>query len=115
MLGSGDEPDPNSYSRTFLFCYKNACGPKLTAQQLGIAVEHRACNTAAQCSFDICRSIVNEETFFGLQAKFFQAEPVDFRLRLDHVHIRGDQFSVEEFAGGNSGPILMLTDTGVGQ
>ena len=78
-------------------------------------MEHGTGNTAAQGTFDICGCIVNEKTLFRLQAELFKAEPVDFRLRLDHVHIRGDQFSVKEFAGGNSGPIFMLTDAGVGQ
>ena len=114
-MGPGSSPDPNIYYRTFLFCYKNPCGPKLTAQQLGIAVEHRACNTAAQCSFDICRSIVNEETFFGLQAKFFQTQPINFQLRLDNMVICRNQLPVKETAGRNPGPVVMLANTGIGQ
>ena len=38
----------------------------LTAQQLGIAVEHRACNTAAQGTFDIRGRIVNKKTLLRL-------------------------------------------------
>ena len=78
-------------------------------------MEHCSRNTAAQCSFDIGRSIVNEETFFRLQTKFLQTEPVYFRLRLDNMVIGRNQLPVKETAGGNPGPVVMLANTGIGQ
>lgn len=78
-------------SRLFLFCYRNAWGPKLTAQQPGSAMEHGSPNAAAQRSFHIFRSIIHKETFFGHQVKFLQTKTVNIRLRLVDMVISGDQ------------------------
>lgn len=59
-------------------------------------VEDDTVHTNLLCSFYIDGLVVSEDAFLGLEAKLFEQMLVNFRLRLEKMHFRRDNLSIEQ-------------------
>ena len=73
----------------------NAQRLHLPAKFAGIAMEDNTGHTGAFGTFDVLGGIVDKQAFLGNETEGLIQQTVDFRFRLDQLHIGGNQRSVE--------------------